>query len=624
MAATFSNSLNRYDFMFSYIALIATAASIAQISQLKRADNDPNGALDKLVAPQHPVAKTLVRFREMEVEALPPERVVAEEGGFPENKPARSGVEIRDLAGEWKITYGHGSVRVYIFDEDGKMRGNLEDSKWISSYKLTGQIERRDGMLLLTFNEEDKLERLTLGSDGRLKVEHFDPKADFPAKQPRVAGIGIRRKATTPVWESAPSVEIRDLAGEWTIIYGHGGVRIYTFDKGGKMRGTANDVKLTGQIERRDGRLLLTFNEEDKLERLTLRHDRRLAVEHFDPRGDYPEKQPGVVGLGTPVSGKYAPGVDLLDAVMLKYMNGSGLSAAALAVGRGRDAHILYSRGYGWSDDDHKLPLHADTPMGLASCDKHLTASAIKQLARSGNLSLNDSVLKLLEIKPAGKIIDRRVWDITLQHLLDSSAGWQGEPVDRAWQAANGTKFPIESETLLSYVMVQELAWTPGTKSLYDSFGYNSLKCVVAKVSGKSYVDYLRHDLCAPYGVKELRWIRQGARQKGEPPQLWNGLIMEDPEKYRMCVSMPALCTTMRCFFQMGDPRDDGSRNQAFGGSWSNISSGLQFRGDGINICYSFNGSKLDLDKGFEVELFEAIDQLIEEKRLRLPQKSRH
>jgi hypothetical protein len=144
---------------------------------------------------------------------------------------------------------------------------------------------------------------------------------------------------------------------------------------------------------------------------------------------------------------------------------------------------------------------------------------------------------------------------------------------------------------------------------------------VVAKVAGKNFVDYLRYDLCAPYGVKELTGIRYGARRKGERPQLWNALIMEDPEEWRFCVSMPALCTTMRCFFQMGDPRDNTNRTESFEGGWANIGCILCYLGDGINLCYAFDGNMKEIEKGKSVhtELHQAINRLIEERKLLLP-----
>ena len=314
-----------------------------------------------------------------------------------------------------------------------------------------------------------------------------------------------------------------------------------------------------------------------------------------------------------PVSGHHAPGVEVLDAIMLKCLKEIGCSGATLTVARGDQT--LYSRGYGWSDRGRKVAIYPDTPMSTGSCDKPLTAAMIRQLAQDGKLDLNASVLKLLKIHPAGQVVDPRVWDITINHLLEHKAGWQGEPFERAWQEANGRTHPIVAAYLLRFVMVQKLAWAPGEKAAYDSFGYNTLKFVVTRVSGQTYTNYLRHHLCRPYGVTELKWVRHGARQQGEPPQLWNGLIMEDPADFRMGVSTPALCKFMRCFWLDGRPRDSGNPFWDMRGSWDNATTAMVWRPDGINIAWSFNGRKQGVELGEELWK-QAIDRLIEEKRL--------
>jgi CubicO group peptidase (beta-lactamase class C family) len=432
---------------------------------------------------------------------------------------------------------------------------------------------------------------------------------------PRIFALLAGVAALVPASSQADD-EIRHLAGQWLITYDGGAIRVYSFDNDGKMRGRVDNLQLTGQIEKRDDRLLLTINEEDKLERFTLRADGQLAVEHFFPKADFPDKAPATVGLGMPVTGKNPPGVEVLDVRMVKALRDSGGSAATLTVTR--EWQTLYSRGYGWSDREHKVRLHPDNPMIIASCDKPLTAAAIRQLARHGKLDLNASILKFLNAKPAGEVVDPRMWDITIQHVLDHKAGWQGEPTLNGWQAYNGRTWPLESfEGLLGCVMVQKLAWAPGEKSDYDNFGYNMLKTVVAKASGRSYVDYLRHELLRPYGIQELEGIRHGERRKGEPPQLWNGLIMEDPKEYRMGVSTPALCAIMRHFWEDGKTRHKGNQFMYKTGACDG-SAQMTWRTDGINVAWTFNSECAPVDLWDK-----AIDWLIEQHKLPRPPKSK-
>lgn len=96
--------------------------------------------------------------------------------------------QIGVLAGEWKVEYTHGAVRTYVVEKNGKVAGTADDEK------LVGQIKRQDGVLLLTFEGDGKLERLTLGSDGRLFVEHYGVKDDYPEQKASHIGIGVRQK----------------------------------------------------------------------------------------------------------------------------------------------------------------------------------------------------------------------------------------------------------------------------------------------------------------------------------------------------------------------------------------------------------------------------------------------
>jgi CubicO group peptidase (beta-lactamase class C family) len=204
------------------------------------------------------------------------------------------------------------------------------------------------------------------------------------------------------------------------------------------------------------------------------------------------EREPSFATL--PVSGKAAPGVELLDAVMLKYLKKIGCSAASLTVARSHqpgphglqpttDHAPLFSRGYGWCDLKGTVPMQPDTPIGIASCEKSFIAAAIRQMALDGKLDLNGSLFRQLKIKPKGKIVDNRVWDITINHLLDHQAGWQGEPLARAEAAAGDPAQYLSpwdwTAHVLEYVMVQNLRDTPGQKSEYDNFGYGTLATVV-------------------------------------------------------------------------------------------------------------------------------------------------
>jgi hypothetical protein len=142
----------------------------------------------------------------------------------------------------------------------------------------------------------------------------------------------------------------------------------------------------------------------------------------------------------------------MLDEVMLKFLDKTGSTAAALAVGR--RGEILYSRGYGWSDQEKRVAMQPNTMIGIASCDKPITAAAIRRLARAGRLSLDAPLFEFLRIRPQGRVVDDRMKRISIRHLLEHKAGWGADPVPEAIEAARRSGFADP-------VPVELRPWTP-------------------------------------------------------------------------------------------------------------------------------------------------------------------
>jgi hypothetical protein len=85
--------------------------------------------------------------------------------------------------GVWTVTYHpNRAVRVYTVSADG----DVSFSESTTKAKLTV----KDRAVTLDF-DDGKLERWTLGHDGRLFVEHFNPKSSYPDNPPDQIGIGV-------------------------------------------------------------------------------------------------------------------------------------------------------------------------------------------------------------------------------------------------------------------------------------------------------------------------------------------------------------------------------------------------------------------------------------------------
>jgi hypothetical protein len=94
--------------------------------------------------------------------------------------------QIADLAGEWEITYTNDAVRRYTIDKEGVVT--------FEATKQNMRITRKGEALMLAFQGDGKVERLRMGVDGRLFVEHFLSHTEPVEKRPHAIGIGIRQK----------------------------------------------------------------------------------------------------------------------------------------------------------------------------------------------------------------------------------------------------------------------------------------------------------------------------------------------------------------------------------------------------------------------------------------------
>ncbi|MHC5539682.1 hypothetical protein ACYOEI_15805 [Singulisphaera rosea] len=95
--------------------------------------------------------------------------------------------QLAEMEGEWEITYTNAAVRTYRIDKDGVVRFSEEG--------LKGRIQRKSEALILGFEEDERVERLTMGMDGRLFIEHFAEEVELVETKATIMGIGIRQKS---------------------------------------------------------------------------------------------------------------------------------------------------------------------------------------------------------------------------------------------------------------------------------------------------------------------------------------------------------------------------------------------------------------------------------------------
>jgi len=121
-------------------------------------------------------------------------------------------------------------------------------------------------------------------------------------------------------------------------------------------------------------------------------------------------------------TGEPVAGWEFVDDGIMDYMQTWAVPGAALALGA--DGRLLYSRGFTWDTADAEI-VKPDALFRIASMSKPITSVAIHQLIERGLLSYDTRVVDVLDLRPPeGLQADPRLADVTIDHLLYHTGGW--------------------------------------------------------------------------------------------------------------------------------------------------------------------------------------------------------
>ena len=165
--------------------------------------------------------------------------------------------------------------------------------------------------------------------------------------------------------------------------------------------------------------------------------------------------------------------------------------AAAVA----HDGKILWEAGFGWADRENRIPATQHTPYSLASTSKPITTTALMILVERGRIDLDRPVNDYLgDAKLRAGVGDAT--GATLRRLANHTSGlplhYQFFYEDEPWRV------PSMDETILRYGI---LMTAPGERYQYSNLGYGVLDYVIARVSGRSYEDFMREQVFIPLGM---------------------------------------------------------------------------------------------------------------------------
>ncbi|MFZ5351467.1 MAG: cyclic peptide export ABC transporter [Bacillota bacterium] len=186
--------------------------------------------------------------------------------------------------------------------------------------------------------------------------------------------------------------------------------------------------------------------------------------------------------------------IDKIEKLIDKYMRKGKIPGLSIAIVNGKED--LYTKGFGYSDIDKKIPVGTETVFELGSTSKAFTGIGLLKLKNEGLISLKDPVNKYLPWFYM-KYKNMKA-DITLEQLLHHTSGISSStigtiPQDNSVQALENTVKKLVGGELESY---------PGESYEYATINYDILGLIIQEVAKTSYEDYMREQVFLPLGLQ--------------------------------------------------------------------------------------------------------------------------
>ena len=181
-----------------------------------------------------------------------------------------------------------------------------------------------------------------------------------------------------------------------------------------------------------------------------------------------------------------------VDSLFAQYTQGL---SPGLAVAVVRDGKVLYTKGYGYANLEHRVPITPATVFDVASVSKQFAGLSVAMLVTEGRVKITDPIRKYIpELADVGQTV-------TVDHLLHHTSGYRDWP---GTLALAGWRF----DDVISFDQIRTMAYNqrtlnfvPGAEYTYSNTGYNLLTEMVARVSGKSFRQFTDERLFRPLGM---------------------------------------------------------------------------------------------------------------------------
>ena len=188
------------------------------------------------------------------------------------------------------------------------------------------------------------------------------------------------------------------------------------------------------------------------------------------------------------------------DASVAKMMADHKFPGAAVLVMRG--GKIIFQKGYGFANVEHKVPVTPQTMFQTGSVGKIFTSLALERLAEQGKWKLDDPICPHLPQCPdSWKAI---IFDQLVRHT-SGIPDWEHKGKTGEIVTAIKYRTDYSDADFLRIAQGLPLNFAPGTGQFYSNTAYVIAAVLINLAAGMHYSEYLSREIFKPAGMPTAR-----------------------------------------------------------------------------------------------------------------------
>jgi CubicO group peptidase (beta-lactamase class C family) len=193
-----------------------------------------------------------------------------------------------------------------------------------------------------------------------------------------------------------------------------------------------------------------------------------------------------------------------LDGMMPVALERASIAGAVVAVVK--DRHVLFEKGYGYSDVDARRAVDPTRTMFRpGSISKLFTWTAVMQLQEQGRLDLDKDINTYLDFR----IPDAFGKPITLRNIMTHTTGF--EETVKNLMADNPKMLRTLQHSLMDWI--PERMYAPGEVPSYSNYGAALAGYIVQRVSGEPFEQYIARHIFRPLAMNHSTFVQPLPKQ---------------------------------------------------------------------------------------------------------------